>query len=316
MKLVTLYSNKEKIFPTIKFLEGFNVVFAKVEDPNVREQDVHNLGKSFLIEVIDFCLLATIKKNDPFKAHANLFKGFIFYLELETDSGEYVTIRRAVTGRRVIGIQVETERGKILRDLPHSEWDHPSLGQRKAKEILNDLLGLEVIEPYPYRKGLGYFLRSQEDYTEEFRLTSKFRVGKHRDWKPFVALMLGFDHDLLMEKYDLDDQIKELTDYYQRLEKEAGTRSERYDEIKGRIQILENKRDELKEKIDNFSFKELEKEISEDVVLRIEQQIASLNQERYTIDYELQEIERSLRSEYAFDIEQINQVFQETEVLR
>jgi uncharacterized protein YydD (DUF2326 family) len=314
MKLASLYSNKEEKFPTIRFREGFNVVFAQVKEPNASERDVHNLGKTFLIEVIDFCLIARVDRDHPFKDKADLFRDFVFYLELETDSGDYVTIQRAAAGRQAISIQIETERNKILRELPHSEWKYPSLGQAKAKGILNDLLGLDSIKPYTYRKGLGYFLRSQSDYIDEFCITSKFGSGRHRDWKPFVALMLGFDHELLLKKYDLDDEIDKLSDYCKRLEKEAGTRSEEYDEIRGRIQILENKRDRLRQELDDFSFKEVESEISEDVVLRIEQQITELNQKRYTIDYELQEIEHSLQSEYAFDIDKINQVFQETRV--
>lgn len=71
MKLASLYSNKEEKFPTIRFREGFNVVFAQVKEPNASERDVHNLGKTFLIEVIDFCLIARVDRDHPFKDKAD-----------------------------------------------------------------------------------------------------------------------------------------------------------------------------------------------------------------------------------------------------
>lgn len=314
MKFISLYSNRENIFPKIKFREGFNVVFARVQDPTSRELDVHNLGKTFLIQVIDFGLLGKITQEHPFRKNASLFGDLVFYLELKTDSGEYVTIQRRVVGRKAISIHVETERSGTLIDLPHSEWEFPSLGLDSAKDKLNELLNLETLRPYTYRKGLGYFLRSQSDYNDEFRITSKFGRSKDRDWKPYLALVLGFDQELLFKKYDLDQEIDSQLDYRKRLEKDARSRSEEYDEISGRIQLLEDKAGNLREELEGFSFRELEAEISEDVVTRIEQRIAELNKKRYTLDYELQEIEHSLKSEHAFNIDKVDEIFREAQL--
>ena len=61
MRLSSIYTNKPRIFPRINFNEGFNIIFAKVKDPSKVEKDSHNLGKTFLIKVIDFLLLADIE---------------------------------------------------------------------------------------------------------------------------------------------------------------------------------------------------------------------------------------------------------------
>ena len=60
MKLVSLYTNHEDLFPTISFHEGFNVVFARVKDPTDKSKDSHSLGKTFLIDVIDFGLVGEV----------------------------------------------------------------------------------------------------------------------------------------------------------------------------------------------------------------------------------------------------------------
>ena len=63
MKLRALYSNDSRRFPRIDFRDGLNVVFARVRDPSVPDQDSHNLGKTFLIRVLDFVLMGSFPGN-------------------------------------------------------------------------------------------------------------------------------------------------------------------------------------------------------------------------------------------------------------
>ena len=81
MKLSKIYSNFPDIFPPIRFREGLNVVLAEIRLPENRNKDTHNLGKSLLGRVIDFCLLA--KRNPKlflFK-YPELFDEFVFFLK-------------------------------------------------------------------------------------------------------------------------------------------------------------------------------------------------------------------------------------------
>jgi len=50
-------------------------------------------------------------------------------------------------------------------------------------------------------------MRRQSDYDEVFRI-SKFQFGADKYWKPFVALLLGFNKEVIEEKYAIDDDIK------------------------------------------------------------------------------------------------------------
>lgn len=69
MKFVSLYSNRENVFPRMHFRDGLNVIFARVRDPLAKDRDSHNLGKTFLIQVIDFGLLGKITKEYFLKFH-------------------------------------------------------------------------------------------------------------------------------------------------------------------------------------------------------------------------------------------------------
>ena len=313
MKFASIYSNIEEIFPKIYFKTGLNVIFAQVKDPKIMDRDSHNLGKTFLIQVIDFALLGDIDKMHPFKVHPDIFADLIFFIEIETVNGQFVTVKRSIKSNP-ISIHVGDQRNLDLKNVPESSWTYPQLSIAKAEKQLNDLLDLEVIIPFNYRKGLGYFLRRQSDYDEIFRI-SKFQYGPDKYWKPFVALLLGLEQELIVDKYSLDDDINSLDVKLSVLESEAGSKSDEFDEVRGLLEIRQAAAEKMRIELDAFSFREIEAQISETSVGIIEAEIAVLNEKRYTLDYELQEIEKSLEFEPKFDIHNIQKVFNEASVV-
>src|SRR5258706_5137973 len=188
MKLLSLYSNEEHIFPRIDFFEGFNVVFARVSDATKLELDAHNLGKTFLASVINFALLAHVGPSHPFKAVPDRFANFVFYLDLLTNDGQYVTIRRSTTGRSVVALHIANTRPEADLRGEFTAWTHEGLSADRAPELLDQLLDLAVVAPYAFRKVVGYFLTKQGDYQDIFRI-AKYARGKDRDSKPIIARM-------------------------------------------------------------------------------------------------------------------------------
>lgn len=310
MKLVSLYCSDPQLFPDIHFEDGFNVVYAEVTDPHADDRDSHNLGKTFLITVIDFALLGTVDKNHDFRKHGYLFESLTFYLEFLTPSGVFVTIRRGVTGNQNIAIQESEEINYDLRRHSLNEWTHSKLGLKRARGIADELLSLDVIHPYAFRKGLGYILRRQNDYDEVFRIT-KFASGNDIDWKPFMALLLGLDHDLVKEKYQLDNLIKKQKEHIKRVREEAPDSSQQYGAVQGRIDILQDSIARTRSQVNTFSFREVEETVSQETVDRIESQTAYLNERVYTLRYELGQVRRGLESEVSFDLDEVRVLFEE-----
>lgn len=58
--IIKLYSNRKE-FEDVCFHDGLNVVLGEIHLEKDREKDTHNLGKSTLCQLLDFCLL---KKRD------------------------------------------------------------------------------------------------------------------------------------------------------------------------------------------------------------------------------------------------------------
>ena len=199
MKLSRLYSNKPELFEPIEFLAGLNVVMAEIRLPGNRDRDTHNLGKTTLGRVLDFCFLVGRDPSFFLFKHGDLFKDFVFFLEVELFDASYLTIRRGVGEASRISFKKHEARNQDFTRLPESEWDHVDLPFERSRELLDSLLDWRALKPWSYRKGIGYFVRSQEDFGDVFHL-HRFAAG-HAEWKPFLAHLLGFDDALISSHY-------------------------------------------------------------------------------------------------------------------
>lgn len=294
MKIRRLYSD-QPVFEDIEFNSGLSAVLAEIRIPKNRDLDTHNLGKTTVGELIDFCLLRG--KHDKFflYKHAARFADFTFRLELELDDGTYLTISRPVSpGPRVDFLR--TNATTAPGDLPPlDEWDHTNVSFDRAKTLLNGWLGFTALAPWGYRKLSGYLIRSQYDYQDVFQL-NKFS-GKHVDWKPFVAHLLGMSADPVIELYDKREDLIAAEARLQTLTKEWGSDDIDPSLIDGLIAV---KRREVlvgDEALDSFNFEVEDRETSTEVVEDIEVEIARLNEERYQLEQLTDRLHESLEDE-------------------
>jgi uncharacterized protein YydD (DUF2326 family) len=89
MKLSRIYSNKSELFGPVDFLPGLNVVMAEIRLPENRNKDTHNLGKTTLARILDFGFLDGRDAKFFLFKHFDLFKDFIFFLEIEFGDASY-----------------------------------------------------------------------------------------------------------------------------------------------------------------------------------------------------------------------------------
>lgn len=315
MKLSKLYTNLDELFEPINFNSKFNVVLATIKHPKDESKDSHNLGKSLLISVIDFCLLKNINKipNHFLKKNPTLFQDFVFYLELELNDGRYVTIRRNIMSNTKISFKIHNEKHQNYTNLEEKDWDYYELPIEKSQTILNELINFDVNPKYDYRKGITYFLRKQEDYQDVFRI-SKFVQGKDEYWKPYLAGLFNFDEELIKKRFQIKSEIKSLTELRNKYEKESSTKIEEYDKLKSIIQVKESEANELEKELNSFSFKTRDDKVNEDLIKQVEPKIANLNEENYNLSYEIDKINFSLQRNIAFNIEEIRKLFNEVEI--
>ena len=314
MKLSRLYSNKPGLFEPVDFIQGLNVVMAEIRLPENRDKDTHNLGKTTLGRLLDFGFLARRDAKFFLFKHLDLFKDFIFFLEIELQDASFVTLRRGVEEATKISFKRHEAGHQDLSALPMADWDHQDVPFDRARDLLDGLLDWRALKPWSFRKGLGYLLRSQDDFRDVFQLR-KF-ASAHADWKPFLAHVLGFDAQLVAQHYEKEAELTKKQATAQTIKNELGGSIEDISKIEG-ILLLKQKEAEKKQKLlDAFDFRTHDKDRTKQLVDDVDERIASLNAERYSLTQNKKKILASLEEDQIlFNPDEAQRLFEETGVL-
>ncbi len=306
MKLLKIFSNQS--FKPVQFNLGFNVIMAKITDKS-REKDTHNLGKTSLIHVIDFLLLGKFTAEHHLLSQ-KVFAEHVFYGEFILNSGKYLVVKRAVGKPSKISFKLNDT--PMASFQPPSHWDNEDVPFEKAKNILNDHLGFNVLD-LPYRKTVTYFLRTQSDFDDVFQL-SKFR-GKHQYWKQVVFSLLGFNGTLIKDKSEQEESRAEIEKTIDVLRSEAQVNPEDRDKLLGLIDIQTAKKLEIDSLMGRFNFFQADKHLNQELVESVDTQLQELNTQRYALTYQTDRIQKSLAAEHQeISIADLETLFKETNI--
>ncbi|EEP73096.1 hypothetical protein MCAG_03423 [Micromonospora sp. ATCC 39149] len=295
MKLKRLYSNRPEVFRSITFNDGLSAILAEIRLPENRLLDTHNLGKTTLAELIDFCLLKGKSSSFFLFKHRSLFEKFTFYLEVELPSGGYLTIGRPVDPGSKIFFKRSASPIEDITALGSPDWDHVGLPFDRAKLLLDGMLAIGSLRPWGFRKVVGYLIRSQRDYLDVFQL-GKF-TGKHLDWKPFVAHLIGMDSDPVVELYQKREELNRATSDLATLTREWSGEDVDPSMLDGLISVKRRDIDAKSTTLASFNFQEEDTRATSELIDRTEAQISALNEESYRLSRLIQRIAESLEEE-------------------
>lgn len=225
-----------------------------------------------------------------------------------------MTVRRSVEEASKISFKKHQAGHQDFSALPMSEWDHQDVPFDRARDLLDGLLDLRALKPWSFRKGLGYLLRSQDDFRDVFHLR-KFQAA-HADWKPFLAHILGFDAPLIVQHYDKETELTQKQTTAQTIKDELGGSIEDISKIEGLL-LLKQKEAEKKQKLlDAFDFRAQDKDRTKQVVDDVDERIAALNAERYSLNQNRKKILASLEEDQIlFNPDEAQRMFEEAGVL-
>ncbi len=310
MKLSKLYTNKPAFFEPIVFNGGLNVVYGEIRLPENRSKDTHNLGKSTLGRVIDFTLLSKRNSNFFLFKHSKIFNDFVFFLEIQLAENSFLTIKRSVSESSKVCFKKHKERKQDFSSLPGNLWDHEGVAFDRAKDILDSLLDLTVIKPWDYRNGIGYLIRSQDDYSDVFQLR-KFR-SKDAYWKPYLSHILGFDANLIKNHYEKEKELEDKQAVEKTVKKELGGSIEDISKVEGILLLKKIDAEKKQVLLDAFDFRQQDREKTELLVNEIDERISKLNQQRYSLNQSKKKILKSLdEDKVLFNPEDASKIFEE-----
>ncbi len=314
MKLSKLYSNQDKLFKPIIFNDGLNIILGEIRLPENKNEDTHNLGKTLLGLLIDYCLLKGRSKNFFLFKHFDRFKKFTFFLEIKLGENKYLTIKRSVENNTKISIIKHLNKHQTFVNLPDNDWTHQSFPSfEKAKEALDSILDLSFIKPWDFRQSVSYALRSQHDYKDVFHL-QKFHYDI--DWKPYIAHVLGLNAVHVEQQYILKKEYSEAANNRKKTESELFAFTDSLDKIEGLILIKEEEIESIKSQLDKFNFNLEDSRVNTELVNEIDVRLSELNKQRYYLKHTLKKIEISLeKQQIIFDPEQAKTIFAEAGIL-
>ena len=288
MKLSRIYPNKKENFSPVDFQDGLNIVLAQRMIDNA-----HNLGKSTLGELIDFCLLRDVDAKF-FLIREAIFKDFVFFLEIKLDENQYITIRRSVENNSKVYLNFHKERYQDFSGLEDEAWSQPNVAFKKAKEILSLHLQWDINEPGGYRKLLHYVIRRQDDYVDVAKVAS-LAQGKHKYWKPFVAGILGFNDEQILELYEKREEetqnIAYLESYREIIKTEKANEENVFYE---RLKEINDEIAQLSESIKSLNFVVIQNKEQEKKLGFLQSEILNVQKRLYTLKAEAKQINDSL----------------------
>jgi hypothetical protein len=227
-------------------------------------------------------------KDKYFLTKYQIFEECVFFAEIKLNSGQYLIVRRATATNTKISFKInDFKLEDFITDF--ESWDEENIAIDNARKLLNTYINYDILPSWTYRKVINYFMRYQNDYIDVFKL-SKFQ-GVHKDWKPMVFDLLGFDGKLIDEKLSLEEEFEEQKALLKTLETENKVSSEDEDKVVGLIEIKQNEFDTLSDEVDKFNFYEKDNAEKEKLINDIESQIKYANTEHYNIKYEINKIE-------------------------
>ncbi len=304
IKLNKLYSGDEEVFPTINFIDGINVVFASVSE-NKRKSS-HSLGKTTLVDIIDFCFLKKIVKGSILRNER--LSGQKLFLELKLGEDKYLTIKRVVSGKISF---VTTDIPYNMAGQPNIPWEYPNLSLDKAKEILNGLICPSQLSEsgFHFRSGLRYCLRKQTNYEETF----KVRSGQepNASWVPYLGSILGINAQSINDKFKANKKVDALDNAIKQIKDLPSDSSQSLEVEIARIEATVAK---MKITADTFDFKKSDEVVSKELVNDVSTKVSSLTKELYSIDQKLLAINKSLLIDFYFDLEKTLELFEDVKI--
>ena len=229
-------------FHDVTFNSGLNVIVA-ARSATSSERDTRNgVGKSMLIEIIDFCLGS---KADPRKGlRIPPLADWAFTLELTIGDNRVSATRRVDDPGRVY---IEGRTAGWERQPDNDSADAPSFSVRQWRSLLGaQLFGVsdpQVNSTYTphFRSLISYFVRRRADaYLQPFQ---HFRQQRTWDWQLHIAYLLGLNWEYVANCQGLRDDEDDLKLI------EAAIKTGAMESVVGTVGEMETKRIQLEQQI-------------------------------------------------------------------
>lgn len=204
MFLRKLYSEPEDLFEEIEFVDGVNFIFGKKDNIGDKKRSMNGIGKSTLLDLIDFCLLASFSKDHSSRLYSakekELLTGYYIVLNFEIDKKLFVIKRSFDKPNEVLFGHDGKLETYTCNDL---------------KLVLCDLIFKNEGYTGTYsdrwlRPLLLFFLKIQKHRREKFLDPVKYiKDASVSELNQYHFFLMGIDNTLLTQNYNIQENLKQ-----------------------------------------------------------------------------------------------------------
>lgn len=215
MYLKRLYSEPAGLFSSVEFKDGVNFIFGRKDKESDKKDSLNGIGKSLLVDLIDFCLLSTLK-SDPSSRLSKAKKymeGYSIVLEFEIDGKDYLLKRSPSNPNKDIEFGLVETGTK-----PYTEVE--------IKPLLADLIFLNQNYQGKYsnrwlRKLIPFFIKKERpkkggEFTDPVRYLEEVRPIELNVYHLFL---MGIDNTLADKNLNIQENLKEKQPFMDSVEK-------------------------------------------------------------------------------------------------
>ncbi len=295
-KLISL-SSPTGFFSDIVFKDGLNIILGKYSKSG---KDINGIGKTTIINLIDYCLLSDGVKTEFFSEKYSFLKSEKVKLTFKL-SGNCCSIERGFDDKKEVYFQVNDELPK-----PYIDSD--------LRLILGSEMGREqsgVYDPLWFRTLMSFYVQNDHNFSaRDASNVQKFTVGKRQpELLTYIFLLLGIDNSLIWSFDNSSIELKNLRSDQSRINKQIVEQTGRtVKDFRGECDSISRKIEKLEDGLDNYEFDENVADL-EDKIQTLNTQISSLNKEHLTFRSKYRDIQESLEIDVDVDPNAIAKIY-------
>lgn len=281
-KLVSL-SSPSGLFKDIVFRDGLNIILGKYSKSG---KDINGIGKTTIVNFIDYCLLADGVKSDLFKEKYDFLRHDTIRLDFILGGNQY-SIERGFEDKKRVFL---TTNGGDAREFIDSDL-RLILGSEMGKGLSG------IYEPIWFRTLMSFFVQNDHNFSQrDATNVLKFTIGKRQpELFTYIFLLLGIDNSLIWDFDNSSVELKSLRADQTRINKQIVEQSGKsIEDFRGECDSIARKVDKLEKGLDNYQFDENVADL-ENKLQSLSEKISGLNKKYIYLVSKHRDIQESLQ---------------------
>lgn len=295
-KLISL-SSPSGLFKRIVFKDGLNIILGRYSKSG---KDINGIGKTTIINLIDYCLLANGVKTELFKEKYDFLKSESVKLDFFLGGKRY-SIERGFEDKKKVFFTVKDGEAK--------EFIDSDLRLILGAEIGKGQIG--VYEPIWFRTLLSFFVQNDHNFLQrDASNVMKFTIGKRQaELFTYLFLFLGIDNSLVWDFDNSSIELKGLRADQTRINKQIVEQTGKsIEDFRGECDSVARKIDKLENGLDNYKFDENSVDL-EDKIKALSSQISKLNKQHILLVTKYADIKESLKIDVDVNPEKVSEFY-------